>query len=116
MAPRASSATCCCAPRAATPSCCRRSEAAWTAEAGRTMSHDAAPPELHLPDLPEVEVSLRAPPRAQPRARGLRVRTRELIGIYLPLLLMALLALGTWWLVKHTPRPVAGGDSAPLRH
>lgn len=80
------------------------------------MSHAAAPPELHLPDLPEVEVSLRAPPRAQPRARGLRVRARELLGTYLPLLLMALLALGTWWLVKHTPRPVAGGDSAPLRH
>jgi len=31
------------------------------------------------------------------------------------LLLMALLALGTWWLVKHTPRPVPGGESAPLR-
>jgi lipopolysaccharide export system protein LptC len=81
------------------------------------MSHTAAPPELHLPDLPEVEVSLGAPlPVHAPRARGLRVRTRELLGAYLPLLLMALLALGTWWLVKNTPRPVAGGEGAPLRH
>jgi len=79
------------------------------------MSHAAAPPELHLPDLPEVEVSLGAAPAARPRG-GLRARTRELLGAYLPLLLMALLALGTWWLVKNTPRPNAGADAAPLRH
>jgi lipopolysaccharide export system protein LptC len=79
------------------------------------MSHAAAPPELHLPDLPEVAVSLGAPP-ARPRGGGLRMRMRELLGAYLPLLLMALLALGTWWLVKNTPRPAAGGDGPPLRH
>jgi len=80
------------------------------------VSHAAAPPELHLPDLPEVEVSLgAAPPRAR-RAPGAAPRLRELLGAYLPLLLMLLLALGTWWLVKHTPRPTAASDSAPLRH
>lgn len=67
------------------------------------MTTAAAPPELHLPDLPEVAVSLGA--HAPPRPRlGLRYRLRELLGVYLPLALMALLALGTWWLVKNTPR------------
>jgi lipopolysaccharide export system protein LptC len=78
------------------------------------VSTGLAPPELHLPDLPEVEVSLGAP--APPRVRrGLRVRLRELLGAYLPIVLMALLALGTWWLVKNTPRPAVGDDSTPVR-
>ena len=44
------------------------------------MSHAAAPPELHLPDLPEVEVSLGAPPPARPHTRGLLRRPRDLMG------------------------------------
>src|SRR5262245_39259646 len=86
-APRASSVTCCCARRAAMPTCCARSAAASIVE--RAVIHAAAPPELHLPDLPEVEVSLGATPPVKPRA-GLRMRLRELLGAYLPLLLMAL--------------------------
>lgn len=75
--------------------------------------NSAAAPELHLPDLPEVEVALRVPSGAlRPRPR---LRARELLGAYLPLLLMALLALGTWWLVKNTPRPAGGEDSAVMR-
>jgi lipopolysaccharide export system protein LptC len=74
-----------------------------------------APPELHLPDLPEVEVSLGAPRKPPPSRRGMRLRLRELLGAYLPLVLMALLALGTWWLVKNTPRPVAGDDASAVR-
>ena len=35
---------------------------------------------------------------------------------YLPLLLMALLALGTWWLVKNTPMFEAERTPAALRH
>jgi lipopolysaccharide export system protein LptC len=75
-----------------------------------------APPELHLPDLPEVEVSLGAPAAAprQPR-RPVRLRLRELLGAYLPLLLMAVLALGTWWLVKNTPRPATGEETSEMR-
>lgn len=63
--------------------------------------------ELHLPDLPEVPLSLgpaaggsgNPAPRRQPWA----LRVRDAVSAYLPLLLMALLALGTWWLVKSTP-------------
>ena len=35
---------------------------------------------------------------------------------YLPLLLMALLAAGTWWLVKNTPLLDLPGDRPALRH
>jgi lipopolysaccharide export system protein LptC len=63
--------------------------------------------ELHLPDLPEVPISL-GPTPDTPELRGRRrqpwhLRLRDALSTYLPLLLMALLALGTWWLVKNTP-------------
>ncbi|MBI5260162.1 MAG: LPS export ABC transporter periplasmic protein LptC [Burkholderiales bacterium] len=35
----------------------------------------------------------------------LGLRLRNWLSSYLPLLLMALLASSTWWLVKHTPAP-----------
>jgi lipopolysaccharide export system protein LptC len=44
------------------------------------------------------------------------LRLVELVSSYLPLLLMALLALATWWLVKNTPVADAERGSAPLRH
>ncbi|MDP1532835.1 MAG: LPS export ABC transporter periplasmic protein LptC, partial [Rubrivivax sp.] len=60
--------------------------------------------ELHLPDLPAVPISL-GPARSGPRRARLpwHLRLRDLLSAYLPLLLMLLLALGTWWLVKNTP-------------
>jgi lipopolysaccharide export system protein LptC len=74
----------------------------------------AAPPELHLPDLPEVSVKLG--PAAPSPPGGPRVREhwgswlRNQVSSYLPLLLMTVLALTTWWLVKNTPRaPQAAG-------
>ena len=42
-----------------------------------------------------------------------RVRVLEAISTYLPLLLMGLLALGTWWLVKNTPTADAVRADAP---
>ncbi|NML18647.1 LPS export ABC transporter periplasmic protein LptC [Azohydromonas sp. G-1-1-14] len=44
------------------------------------------------------------------------LRLREWVLAYLPLLLMALLALATWWLVKNTPIVSAPGSERPLRH
>ena len=68
--------------------------------------------ELHLPDLPEVPISLgpAAEPVQAPGAprRGRvpwHLRVRDALSAYLPLLLMLLIALATWWLVKNTPVP-----------
>ena len=38
-----------------------------------------------------------------------------MLATYLPLLLMAVLALGTWWLVKNTPSADGPRDAAPVR-
>lgn len=64
--------------------------------------------ELHLPDLPEVPLSLGPARAAPPRAPvPLGVRLREGLASLLPLLLMGLLVLASWWLVKNSPRPVS---------
>ena len=74
-------------------------------------------PELHLPDLPEVSVQLGLHEPEPAAGQPARVRQpwghRILQGLssYLPLLLMALLAAGTWWLVRNTP--TAPGARAP---
>ena len=43
-------------------------------------------------------------------------RLLELASAYLPLLLMGVLALGTWWLVKNTPVVEPAQEAGPLRH
>lgn len=72
--------------------------------------------ELELPDLPEVPIRLGTPPPgpARPPVPPLQ-RARELAGGALPLLLMGLLALGTWWLVKNSPRPLVPREAAAPR-
>lgn len=59
-----------------------------------------------------------APPAAAERAAPLpwHLRLREQVAAYLPLLLMAVLASGTWWLVKNTPVPEAERPATPPRH
>jgi len=42
------------------------------------------------------------------------LRVRETLSSYLPLLLMALLALASWWLVKNSPQPVASPEARAL--
>ncbi len=64
--------------------------------------------ELHLPDLPEVPLSLGPAPAGQtapPRMRmPWHLRLRDALSAYLPLLVMTMLALASWWLVKNSPR------------
>jgi lipopolysaccharide export system protein LptC len=43
-------------------------------------------------------------------------RLQLLLSNYLPVLLMALLAAGTWWLVKNTPAPDGPMEPVPPRH
>jgi lipopolysaccharide export system protein LptC len=43
-------------------------------------------------------------------------RVGQFVSAYLPLILMALLALATWWLVSNTPRPGVPREAAPPRH
>ena len=54
-----------------------------------------------------------APPR--PR-QPLWWRFGQLLSAYLPLVLMGLLALATWWLVQNTPRIADPGQAVPARH
>jgi lipopolysaccharide export system protein LptC len=71
--------------------------------------------ELHLPDLPDVPLSLGPMPGGAPRgAMPWHLRLREVFSAYLPLLLMVLLALATWWLVKNSPRPQVVGQERAL--
>ena len=76
------------------------------------------PPELHLPDLPEVPLTLGPvlPGAAGQAAVPLGARLRDGLSTYLPLLLMAVLASGTWWLVKNTPQLGGGPEARPVRH
>jgi lipopolysaccharide export system protein LptC len=80
--------------------------------------------ELNLPDLPEVPIQLGSDAdagtdgsaQARPRVRApLASRLREGLTTYLPLLLMVLLALGTWWLVQNTPKAPAVREQAAPR-
>jgi lipopolysaccharide export system protein LptC len=70
--------------------------------------------ELHLPDLDSVLPLGPVPPRALPPRAPLpwHQRLRELLATYLPLVLMLLLALGTWWLVRNTPSADPPSESA----
>jgi lipopolysaccharide export system protein LptC len=43
-------------------------------------------------------------------------RLRGAVMAYLPVLLMALLAAASWWLVKRTPAPVAPEPAGPATH
>jgi lipopolysaccharide export system protein LptC len=72
--------------------------------------------ELHLPDLPEVPISLGGDrPAVERRRAPWHHRLRDLLSAYLPLLLMLLLALATWWLVKNAPKPTTPAVQGPVR-
>jgi lipopolysaccharide export system protein LptC len=65
-------------------------------------------------------MSAAAAAAAMPASRALAAawprRLRDAAVSYLPVLLMALLAAATWWLVKNTPVPGEQRPEAPPRH
>jgi lipopolysaccharide export system protein LptC len=77
------------------------------------------PAELHLPDLPELPLSLgpaQLPPGGERRAPSLGTRVRSWVAGYLPLLLMTALALGTWWMVRNAPSSLGTMTANAPRH
>jgi lipopolysaccharide export system protein LptC len=77
--------------------------------------------ELHIPDLPEVPVTLSplaGPPEGVERRmrRRFRDRMREQVAAYIPLLLMIGLALTTWLIAKSTPGLLQPAAQEPPRH
>ena len=80
-----------------------------------TTATDLPPlPELLLPASPVLLPSDAAERRSLRRSWPARIAA--LLSAYLPLLLMAVLALGTWWLVKNTPVPAEAAAAAAPRH
>lgn len=74
--------------------------------------------ELTLPDLPEVPISLGpAAPGARPDQAQLPwpSRLRDALSAALPLLLMLVLAIGSWWLVRNAPQPLEPRPPAASR-
>ena len=57
----------------------------------------------------------RTPP-APPPALPWSYRIREMASAYLPLLMMGVLALATWWLVENAPVVEPVGPAKPARH
>lgn len=43
-------------------------------------------------------------------------RVGDKTSMYLPVLIMGLLALGTWWLVRNAPKPIAVGTEKVVQH
>ena len=63
-----------------------------------------------------MTAALPAPAPRATKPRPWLWQAQSLMSSYLPLLLMAMLASGTWWLVKNTPLLDAPAELAPPRH
>src|ERR1035438_9916619 len=110
---RASSATSCSSPPDATPSFSAARFVRWMALA------EAAEAEAIEPGLDEddpVDLSFAGPEPVVPAAAPWYARFFDLASAYLPLLLMAVLAAGTWWLVRNAPVIESTPAAAPLCH
>ena len=53
---------------------------------------------------------------ARSRTLLMGLRLRQILSAYLPIAVMAFLALGTWWLVKHSPQPDGPQAAKGFKH
>jgi lipopolysaccharide export system protein LptC len=67
-----------------------------------------------LEDEDDVDLSFAGPEPVA--AAPWPMRVLDLVSAYLPLLMMAVLASGTWWLVRNAPSVETAREAAPLRH
>ena len=76
---------------------------------------DEEVPASGLEEDDEVDLSFAGPEPVVPTAPW-HLRLFDLVSAYLPLVMMAVLAAGTWWLVRNAPTFVAPRAAAPARH
>jgi lipopolysaccharide export system protein LptC len=79
------------------------------------VAAEAEANEPGLDDDDPVDLSFAGPEPVLPAAPWY-ARSFDLASAYLPLLLMAVLAAGTWWLVRNAPIVETHRTTAPLRH
>jgi lipopolysaccharide export system protein LptC len=72
--------------------------------------------ETGLDEDDPVDLSFAGPEPVVPAAAPWYARFLDLASAYLPLLLMAVLAAGTWWLVRNAPVIDTRPATVPLRH
>jgi lipopolysaccharide export system protein LptC len=72
-------------------------------------------PASGLEEDDEVDLSFAGPEPVVPTAPW-HLRLFDLVSAYLPLVMMAVLAAGTWWLVRNAPTFEAPRAAAPPRH
>ena len=129
---RASVATCSCLQRAVMPTRCKVIAPRLTRTMGEngddTTTPLAAPIRASGDDEPTRGMQAGQVPLPEPPASSSSTTTSgltaspwywrliDLLSNYLPLVLMAFLALGTWWLVKNTPVLNDNRPEAPPRH
>ena len=76
---------------------------------------DEEVPASGLEEDDEVDLSFAGPEPVVPTAPW-HLRLFDLVSAYLPLVMMAVLAAGTWWLVRNAPTFEAPRAAAPARH
>ena len=64
----------------------------------------------------DMSVALQSPRRMLPRIKRVWQSMWHAASIYLPVVLMGVLALGTWWLAQNTPAFSPPAQNKPVKH